>query len=240
MNSKNKNGLPAYRKIQQVIQRRIESGDLKQGDAIASERELARQYKVSLMTARNAVRELELEGLVERRRGTGTFIAPPKIHFNKLTSFTEQMASRGFSARTRTLDATMVEAEYDLVAKLALPASSKVLKLERIRLAGSQPFAVEVCYLPGKPFELLLKRPLENRSLFALLEQEFGVRLAYADEEVDATIADARIAEHLGVSHHFPVLRIRQVLYDAEGKPIVYTLAFYRADRYTLHTRRFR
>lgn len=240
INAKNKNGLPAYRRIQQLIQRKIEAGDLKAGDAIASEREIARQHGVSLMTARNAVRELEAEGLVERRRGAGTFVAPPKIHFNKLTSFTEQMASRGLSARTRTLQARVVEAEYDLAARLALPAGSKVLKLERLRLAGDQPFALEVSYLAEQPFARLTQYPLDNRSLYMLLENEFGVQLAYADEEVDATAADQNLSEKLHVAHHFPVLRIRQVLYSADGKPTVYALAFYRADRHSLIVRRYR
>jgi GntR family transcriptional regulator len=76
------NGIPAYQKIQNAIQRRIESGKLKPGDAVESERELARLHQVSLMTARHALSVLEQEGVVQRRRGAGTFVAPPKIHFN--------------------------------------------------------------------------------------------------------------------------------------------------------------
>src|ERR1700691_2809094 len=88
------NGMPAYQKIQATILKRIESGQLKPGDTVDSERELAKFHGVSLMTARHALTALEREGIVERRRGAGTFVAPPKIPFNKLTSFTQQMASR--------------------------------------------------------------------------------------------------------------------------------------------------
>src|SRR5438132_4372593 len=98
-----RNGTPAYRKIQGAILKRIEAGQLKPGDSVSSERELAKIHGVSLMTARHALAALEREGLVERRRGAGTFVAPPKIHFNKLMSFTEQMASRGLSACSRIL-----------------------------------------------------------------------------------------------------------------------------------------
>ena len=87
---------PAYRRIQYALQKRIEAlAELQPGDAVPSERELARSYEVSLMTARHALAELEHQGLVDRRRGAGTFVALPKIHFNRLASFTEQMASRG-------------------------------------------------------------------------------------------------------------------------------------------------
>src|ERR1035437_9949602 len=92
---------PAYRRIQYALRKRIEAGELQPGDAVPSERELARSHEVSLMTARHALAELEHDGLVDRRRGAGTFVALPRIHFNRLASFTEQMASRGLPARAR-------------------------------------------------------------------------------------------------------------------------------------------
>src|SRR5215468_9759985 len=92
-----RNGTPAYKKIQNVIRKRIEGGQLKIGDSVDSERELSRSHGVSLMTACHALAGLEREGVVERRRGSGTFVAPPKIHFNRLMSYTEHMSSRGLS-----------------------------------------------------------------------------------------------------------------------------------------------
>src|SRR5439155_17324429 len=79
MSANGQSVLPAYQKIQGSIRERIDAGDLKPGDAVASERELARLHRVSLMTARHALAGLEREGIVERRRGAGTFVAPPRI-----------------------------------------------------------------------------------------------------------------------------------------------------------------
>ena len=93
MAERRRNGLPAYQKIQRAIRQRIEAKQLKPGDAVSSERELAKIHNVSLMTARHALATLEREGIVERRRGAGTFVAPPRIQFDKLMSYTEQMAS---------------------------------------------------------------------------------------------------------------------------------------------------
>lgn len=161
---------PAYRRIQHALRQRIEAGELQPGDAVPSERELARSHEVSLMTARHALAELEHEGLVDRRRGAGTFVSLPRIHFNRLASFTEQMASRGLPARSRILYAGIVESEQEAAAKLALPAHSKLVKLERLRQSGEQPFAVENCYFPADEFAGLLDLPLERRSLFATLD----------------------------------------------------------------------
>src|SRR5215472_18352915 len=116
-----RNGTPAYKKIQNVIRKRIEGGHLRPGDAVSSERELARIHDVSLMTARHALAGLEREGIVERRPGSGTFVATPKIHFNKLTSYTEHMASRGLSARSKVLFAGVLPNEPEIASRLSLP-----------------------------------------------------------------------------------------------------------------------
>jgi len=115
-------GTPAYKRIQSAILKRIERGHLKPGDVVDSERELAKIHHVSLMTARHALAVLEREGMVERRRGSGTFVAPPKIHFNKLVSFTEQMASRGLVARSKVLSFGIVNNQQEAAARLALAA----------------------------------------------------------------------------------------------------------------------
>src|SRR3954451_1793725 len=222
MSAIGQSALPAYQKIQESIRERIDAGDLKPGDAVASERELARMHKVSLMTARHALAGLEREGVVERRRGAGTFVAAPKIHFNKLMSYTEHMSSRGLSPRSRVLVAKIVEHDVEVAARLGLPATSPLVKIERLRETGDEPFALETCYLPAKEFASLAKAPLGRTSLFATLKQDYGVELAYADEEVDATTAEANIAELLGVPRGASVLRIRQVIYSTKGKATIY------------------
>jgi len=231
---------PAYKRIQNALQKRIEAGELQPGDAVPSERELAKAYEVSLMTARHALAEMEREGKVNRRRGAGTFVALPKIHFNRLAGFTEQMASRGLPANSRILCASVVDDEQDAAARLALPADSRLIKLERLRLSAEQPFAVEICYLAADEFPGLVSLPLERRSLFGVVEREYGIELAYADEEVDATPAGAQTADLLAIHAGAPVLRIRQVIYSTQGKASIYVIGFYRSDRHTLLIRRFR
>jgi GntR family transcriptional regulator len=234
------NGLPAYQRIQSVIRKRIDSGQLHPGDPVPSERELAKVHRVSLMTARHALASLEREGLVERRRGIGTFVAPPKIHFNKLMSYTEQMAVRSLTAASKVLFAKVVENEPEAAARLSLPPMSSILKLERLRHAAGEPFALETCYLNAAEFGGLADAPIARDSLFGILERDFNVELGYADEEVDATAADPRIAELLAIPRRESLLRIRQVIYSTKGKAIMYVLGFYRSDRHNLTIRRFR
>ena len=237
---KNRNGTPAYQRIQSAIRKRIESGQLRTGDSVASERDLAKIHQVSLMTARHALASLERDGMVERRRGIGTFVAAPKIHFNKLMSYTEQMASRSLTAASKILFAKIIHDEQEIAARLALPPNIGIIKLERLRHASDEPFALETCYFSSAEFPNLLEAPLNRESLFKILEREYQVELGYADEEVDATAADARTAELLSVPRGEPLMRIRQLIYSTKGKAITYVLGFYRSDRHKLLIRRFR
>jgi GntR family transcriptional regulator len=192
------------------------------------------------MTARHALSELENEGLVQRRRGAGTFVAPPKIHFNKLMSYTEQMGSRNVAARSRILHFGPTEGETEVEAKLALPANTRLLKIERLRLGAEDPFAIETCYLPAALVPGLTSPKLERGSLFALLQQEYAIQFSYADEEIDAAAADARSAQLLHVERGLPLLRMRQVLYSIKARPVAYVMGLYPSDRHKLLVRRYR
>jgi GntR family transcriptional regulator len=235
-----KNGQPAYQKIQGTILKRLESGRLKPGDKVDSERELAKIHRVSLMTARHALSELEREGMVVRRRGAGTFVASPKIHFNRLMSYTEQMSLRGLTASSKLLSLKVLDSEPELAARLALPACGRIIKVERLRLGGNEPFAIETCYLSADEFADLTRTQLDRVSLFSILERDYGVEVSHADEEVDVTATDPFTARVLGIAAGIPLLRIRQEIYSNKGKIVLYVLGLYRWDRHTLFIRRFR
>jgi GntR family transcriptional regulator len=232
--------VPAYQRIQSAIRKRIDSGELRPGDPVNSERDLAKIHEVSLMTARHALATLEREGVVERRRGVGTFVATPKIHFNRLMSYTEQMAARGLTAASKILFSKLIDDEPDAAARLSLAPMAPIIKLERLRHASDEPYALETCYLSAAAFPGLLATPLHSESLFAIVEKNYDVKLGYADEEIDATAADPRVAEVLNVPRREPLLRIRQLIYSTQEKPLIYVLGIYRSDRHNLVIRRFR
>jgi GntR family transcriptional regulator len=240
MSRNHRNGEPAYKRIQNAIRVRVKAGELKPGDLVDSERALARTHRVSLMTARHALADLAREGVVERRHGAGTFVATPKIHFNKLMSYTEQMASRGLTTRSRVISSGLIANEHEIAARLALPATGKLMKVERIRQAGDEPFALETCYLSADEFPSLNGTRLERGSLFAMLENDYKTVIAYADEEIDATDADSKTAELLKVPRGTPLLRTRQLIYSTTGKPTIYVLGLYLSGRHTMLIRRFR
>ena len=240
MSRSRRNGEPAYKRIQNSIRVRVKAGELKPGDLVDSERSLAKAHRVSLMTARHALADLAREGVVERRHGAGTFVATPKIHFNKLMSYTEQMASRGLTARSRVVSCSTIAGEPEIAARLAIPTGGKLFRVERVRQAGDEPFALETCYLSAEDFPGLNGNRLERGSLFSSLENDYSTVIAYADEEIDATDADAKTADLLKVSRGTPLLRTRQLIYSSSGKPTIYAVGLYLSGRHTMLIRRFR
>jgi GntR family transcriptional regulator len=232
--------IPAYRRIYEELRARIERGLLKPGDRIESERELAARCGVSLMTARHAVNELEAEGLVSRRVGAGTYVTPPRIRFNRLESFTEQMAARGLAARSKIVGLHVTESEHEVATRLALPPGSRLLRIERVRCGGKEPFAFETTFVPFDRFPKVATLVRSGGSLFDALRRAYDVVPGWADEEVDATSVDGRLAELLGVPRHSPVLRIRELVFSSSGDRLLYDVGIYRSDRHSLVIRRFR
>ena len=146
-----KSGLPAYKRIQDAILKRLDTGELKPGDVVDSERELARIHGVSLMTARHALAGLEREGMVVRKRGAGTFVAPPKIHFNKLMSYTEQMAARGLGVSSKLLSLTVIDTEHPLEAALTSYGPGQTVTLTVLRVSDTLKIKVTLGTRPAKP-----------------------------------------------------------------------------------------
>ena len=235
-----KNGIPAYKQIQTSILKRLDAGQLKPGDVVESERELAKIHGVSLMTARHALAGLERDGKVLRRRGAGTFVSPPKIHFNKLMSYTEQMSARGLHISSKLFSLDVIDTAPEIAARLALPGDSRLIQLKRLRFGGDEPFAIETCYLSADDFGGLMRARLDRTSLFSILENDYGLQIAHADEEVDATTADAHTARVLCMPPGSALLRIRQQIFSTQGKIFIYVLGLYRSDRHTVLIRRFR
>jgi len=146
------------------------------------------------------------------------FCGRAEIHFNKLMSYTEHMSSRGLAPRSRVLIAKVIQDEQEIAARLGLPAASRMVKNCAPPPDRGGTLCLETCYLPAAEFSKLVSAPLGRSSLFAALQHDYGVELAYADEEIDATAADANLAEMLALPLGAAILRIRQVIYSTKGK----------------------
>jgi GntR family transcriptional regulator len=230
-----KNGfIPLYYQIQKALMEKIHSGELAEGDLLASEDELTRVYKVSRMTARQALHGLKTRGYAVSHKGRGTFVTKPKLEKNimHLRGFTEDMKRRGMEPSSRLLLQTVINATEDLAENLRIEEGSPVMHLRRLRLADGTPMALEDSHVPLARFAGLEKINFAKQSLYFVLREKYGVRVAWSDETIEALPATRDEAELLTIPKRASILSIFRILVGADQTPIEFAHSRYRGDRY--------
>lgn len=225
--------VPKHAQLRAILLERIET-TWPPHAAIPSERELMAEYGVSRATVREAIRQLVEEEKLYRVHGKGTFVAGERIQSTlHLASFTEDMRRRGLVAATILRRTSLVEAPFDARAALGLPAGAKVWDVERLRLAGGVPMALERGFYPEALAPDLGDQDL-TRSLYEILAGTYRLRIDHAEQTVWAEPADAALAESLGVAAGAPLMVFRRT--SAAGRrPVEYVTSWYRGDRYQIH-----
>ena len=226
--------IPLYFQIQRTLMDQIRSGELSEGDPLPSEEELGRVYQVSRMTARQALHGLKINGYAVSQKGRGTFVTRPKLEKNimHLRGFTEDMKHLGMEPSSKLLEQNVVSAEAELAEKLKVKVDDTVMRLRRLRLADGIPMALEDSYIPLRQFPGLEKISFAKRSLYSVLRENFGVRIAYADEVIEALPATREESELLTIPKKSSILSISRVIMTTEEVPIEFACSRYRGDRY--------
>lgn len=222
-----------YAAVARAIAGEIRGGGLTSAAHLPSERALVEQYRVSRVTIRRALRELEAEGLVLAAPGRGWLVRGGLMEEpeSELTSFSAAAASRGLRAASTVLIAAPREATFEEAEALVAAPGSAVFELERVRLLDGLPVAIDWCLLPCARFDDLARPDWQLASLYAVLGAAGGAPVR-ADYVVRADGADAREARSLDLVPGAPVLRADQVAFDAAGRPVQMCRMTYRGDRY--------
>ncbi len=208
---------------------------LQPGSRIPSERDLATQWGVARMTARKAIETLTGEGWLDRRHGSGTYVAQmPYAKTLGLSSFTADMLRRGLTPSSRVLDFDLVPADPATAARLDIDEGSEVVRFTRLRLADDEPIAVETTWIPSHLVPGLGKEDLTG-SLFETLRRKFGITLGKASSTIDPALADEATAAELGIEGHEPCLRIQMEYTDHRRRSVMAAICLYRGDRYQIN-----
>lgn len=202
--------------------------------AIPSERELMVSYGVSRATVREAIRQLVEEGKLYRVHGKGTFVAGARVESSlHLASFTEDMRRRGLVPATLVRRVERVSAPVEVQAALGVAADERVWLVERLRLAGGVPMALEIGHYSPSVAPDLGEHDLAG-SLYELLAQTYGVRIDRAEQTVWAETASVDLATPLGVDVGAPMMVFRRTS-GAGAQPVEHVVSWYRGDRYQVH-----
>ena len=226
--------VPLYHQIERALMDRINRGELREGDLLESEEELSRIYRVSRMTARQALQGLKLRGHAISERGRGTFVTRPKLvkSIMQLRGFTEELRNTGAVPSSRLLKQRVVPAETEIAEILRLRAGEKVLHLRRLRLANEVPLAVEDSHVLLSRFPGLDQIDFSRCSLYTTIRNNYGTRLGWADEIIEALPATSEEANLLKIPRRSSLLCISRTLMAADETPLEFAVSHYRGDRY--------
>ncbi|MBT3168052.1 GntR family transcriptional regulator [Streptomyces sp. Vc74B-19] len=228
--------VPKYYRIKQRLLQMTD--ERVPGSPMPAERLLAVEFGTSRTTVRKALLELVSEGRLDRIQGKGTFVARPKVYRTlQLTSYTEDMRAQGLSPASRVLDIGYVPADAELAALLEVEPEDRVLRIERLRLAGGEPMAIEATHLSARRFPGLRRNLSRYTSLYTTLAEVYGVRPAEADETIETSPATPREAGLLGTDVGLPMLLLSRHSRDGSGAPVEWVRSVYRGSRYKFTAR---
>lgn len=227
-------GMPLYRRIQADMRERIGSGELAPGSKVQTEQELMNRYRVSRATVRQALAGLVSEGVVEIRRGLGTFVGKRPLEHNLggFYSYSLEIERHGMKPGTRVRSLGVVAADEHVAAALEVATDTPVVMLHRIRLADDEAIVMETSYLPAARFPGLEDQDFTQQRLYDTLTMSFGVRPVRARETFRPIPMNGDEAEVLEGVAGDPALQVERTTFDAEGHIIEYCRSTLRSDRY--------
>lgn len=223
-----------YFQVKENIKALIKNERLKQGDKLPTEKEFMEKYRVSRITLRRALDELEHENYIKRIHGKGTFVSRLSIQseLSNMRSFTEDMKARGFQTYSKVLESKVVNAPEEAVTALRLSEGMRVILIKRIRYADNSAVALEECYLPVEDFAGIVDEDLASQSLNELMVKKYGVKFSYADQYIKPGIPDKKLKELLSLKKSVPILYMKRIAFDQTGRAVQLTYSSYRGDIY--------
>ncbi|HCR1388176.1 GntR family transcriptional regulator [Citrobacter freundii] len=230
---------PLYTRVEAALAADISSAALPCGSQLPSENQLIERFEVSRTTVRKAIENLVARGLVEIRRGKGTFVAEPKLiqELNELSGFVEDMVALGRHPTARLLDKRPVAATKEVAQHLGVTLGAQVYRIERVRLADGVAMSFDETYLPLDIGEKVASNDLEAEPIFDLLENKYELPLVEAQYQLEAATANEHVAQALGVEVGSPIFLIERTSYTEGHRPVDYEKLYYRGDLIRFSTR---
>jgi GntR family transcriptional regulator len=223
---------PLYAQLEASLADRIASGVLAPGAQLAPEDVLSAEFKVSRTTVRATIQRLVQRGLVEIRRGKGTFVSRPKLtlDLSELISFVQDMEANGRRASAHVLGHRTLAASAAIAAKLALRPGARIVQILRVRLADEVAVSYDETYLPLKLGQKVLQADLSVAPIFDVLEQQCETPLGGADYQVEASSADNATAAALRIAIGAPIFYIERTSFGKDKRPVDYERLYFRGD----------
>lgn len=225
---------PIYQQLNHLLREMIQEEEYQIGDKFLTERSICEQYDVSRATANKAISNLVSEGILEFRKGVGTFIKtkPDRSNLGSIVSFTENVTRVGKQPSSRVLSFKLIKyprINPHIKEALMLDVNEDVYKVERLRLANETPMMLEERFIVAKYCPGLSEHSMEG-SLYLVLDREYGIQLTGSDETIQAIVISKREAELLQVEEGLAGFRVTSIGYIEDNTPLWWEQTTHRPD----------
>ncbi|MBQ5946227.1 GntR family transcriptional regulator [Massilia sp. ST3] len=226
--------VPLYSQLRERLRERILDGTYGQDTRLPAESEIGAVFGVSRITVRQALGDLQNEGLIVKVAGKGSFVARsrPSQDLGRLEGFGEAMSRKGHRIVNRVLSQREIPASAAVAAQLRLPVGAPVTELQRVRFLDHEAVSYELSYLPPAVGRRLRAENLAERDIFLILESDYGIALAHADIQIGALNADTELAAALSVAPGAALLRIERLTWTAGGEPLDFEYLYVRGEAF--------
>jgi GntR family transcriptional regulator len=229
-----KSSVPQYIKIADSLIHQIETGDLKPGTRLPSERKMSVLFDVNRLTLRRALSRLETRGLIVRKHGKGNFVAEPKIErqTKQLVTFTNGIRQRGLAPGAKVITVEQQPVEVAIAQLLDIPVLSPVFHVLRLRMLNQEPVMLEQFWVPANKFPGLEDHDLSNHSVHEIMKNEYGTIITRTQRSLEPVIASRSEAEILAVGKGAPLMMERRLGFDQDSECVEFSKDLYRGDRF--------
>lgn len=228
--------LPLYYQLKELLLSKIQKGELKPGQQLPTEEDIQQKYEVSRTTVRQALRELELDGRINRYAGRGTFVSEPKVQEGTEAFDLEisELQEQGLQLVWKVIFAEEVPAPEWVAAKLQITPGTKTFCLKRLRIANESAIGYVISYVAEEFMDKVDLSRAEQGGTMAYLT---GISLErfMAERVVEALPAERDVARILGIDPGTPVLVLNRILRSPDAKPMELFKGIYRGDRFRYH-----
>lgn len=231
--------LPLYTQLREKLREHILDGTYGAHQQLPTESELTHAFGVSRITVRQALSDLQKEGLLFKIRGKGSFVSKPKAFQDlaRLQGFGEAMHRHGYETYNRLIALKTLRAPKAVAARLRLKPGESACEVRRVRFLNREPISLDVTYVRTELGERLAKEDLATRDIFSIIENDYGIPLGEAELHIEAATADSSLAKLLGIEEGAPVLRIERLTRTVAGEPLDFEYLYYRGDAFQYRVR---
>ena len=225
---------PRYLQIAEQLIKQIKSGELPSGAILPTEEELQQQYGVSRVTIRKSMKVLVEKDLLFRKRGSGTYVNPPKTKHDafQLSGFVEEVSKQGKTPSSKIITFEVIESDSVIADKLGIIKGDEIYSIRRLRLIDDEPEILEHTYLPVQMFPDLSIGAMRN-SKYEYIEGIKGLKIKLARQSAKPEILSASVAQELNVVEGHPVIRVDSVGELDDEQKFEYTIHYFRVNQYS-------